>query len=470
MYDPKPDTDDERSHSALDRLELGSTWEVIGPFPSGMREHPLSGSPLDAFPYDPSLDPDVDSARRPYNPTETFPSYLGFGGTVSWSKFTSNASEDGWVEISYPQIRWDQLSGDQGWNALQYQVLMRTDLAVPAIRADQATPILAELIQGTEFAFVPRGKPESESPITWYTGDVYNYASSAGSAPGRETSNLARSLSLPPGEYIVLVRAIYEIRMFGDPGKNAPAIRLKFACEVDKQPLRLLDAMGIIPDVENGWCMGDWISVPIGLAAEELDMTLVSASGGIGGSLEVDIPGPIHIVGGQTRPVAIRVRQSKPLLSSTTHFDICFRTKDGGSRRLHWRVKLRHRTLNQPFMMSFASAMTTQGLPAAISYAVVVPPPTAPAENDIGPSYSPSMRSQAPPVLLGLHGAGVDIRDPAWASAMPNCADMWAVLPTGRTEWGEDWHGGSMTDAWAARDALPSVLGKLGMKVSSETL
>jgi pimeloyl-ACP methyl ester carboxylesterase len=72
--------------------------------------------------------------------------------------------------------------------------------------------------------------------------------------------------------------------------------------------------------------------------------------------------------------------------------------------------------------------------------------------------------------MLALHGAGVDVSTPFWAVAMPKVEGMWAVLPTGKNEWGEDWHGGSMDDAWAARDALPIVLTKIGVEISDQTI
>jgi hypothetical protein len=66
-----------------------------------MREHPLTGSPIDAFLYDTSADPDVDFATRPYDEKETFPSAIGLGGRVGWSRFTSS---EGRVKVSYPSI------------------------------------------------------------------------------------------------------------------------------------------------------------------------------------------------------------------------------------------------------------------------------------------------------------------------------------------------------------------------------
>jgi len=73
-------------------------------------------------------------------------------------------------------------------------------------------------------------------------------------------------------------------------------------------------------------------------------------------------------------------------------------------------------------------------------------------------------------VILALHGAGLDIENPLWIGGMPSRPGGWAVLPTRKNEWGEDWHGGSMADAWAARDALPGLIQRLGVTVSGETL
>jgi hypothetical protein len=68
-----------------------------------MREHPLTSSPLAAFPRNPDIDPDIDFALRPFSKDETFPSALGKGGRVGWSTFRTD--RDGWTSISYPDIR-----------------------------------------------------------------------------------------------------------------------------------------------------------------------------------------------------------------------------------------------------------------------------------------------------------------------------------------------------------------------------
>lgn len=74
------------------------------------------------------------------------------------------------------------------------------------------------------------------------------------------------------------------------------------------------------------------------------------------------------------------------------------------------------------------------------------------------------------PVILALHGAGVDVKDSEWGERMPEVPGAWAVLPIGKNEWGEDWHGGSMEDAWAARAAAAVLLRKIDITLSDETV
>lgn len=88
------------------RLDLSSTWEALGPFPAGTREHPLISSSAYAFLVNGTSDPDVAFARLPYDASEagtTWPSALGRDGRVGWDAFETQ--EDGYVEVKYPKIR-----------------------------------------------------------------------------------------------------------------------------------------------------------------------------------------------------------------------------------------------------------------------------------------------------------------------------------------------------------------------------
>jgi hypothetical protein len=363
---------------------------------------------------------------------------------------------------------WNSLRRDHGWAALQFQSVLRTKLLIPDT-GSETTPIRIDLIQGTDYAFVPIRSPGT--PIKWYMGDIYDFSSSpSGSRDTKITSNFARQLSLEPGEYRVLVRAMYEIRMFGDPGiGNIPTINLSFRATLDEgREFEVVKGLRVVPHVVKGILMGDWLSVPIRLRdgnSSVLTVMDVEVEGALRDHVRVRMPsGPIDIQAGQIRPIPLQVVQSSAIaIKKGQTLDLKFHIIHGGHYfSLDFSHTLTiHHDIDAPFTFTFASPLEPlQGQePALVSYAVAVPPKdNRPADSSL------------PPVMLALHGAGVDVENGFWAQAMPKIAGLWAVLPTGKNEWGEDWHGGSMDDAWAARDALPGILRKIGLESSDQTL
>lgn len=443
-----------------------------------MREHPLTASPLSAFPHDRSLDPDVDFARRPYDPSQMFPSSLGIGGRVGWSRF--RAIDNGHIRIKYryDQVDWDSLRRDHGWAAAQYQVVLRTNLDVPDL-GHERTPIRIELTQGIEYALIPTDR-DTEGATVWYQGDVYNFAATpTGSRDTNGLSNFARSISVIPGRYIVVVRAMYEIRMFGDPGPgNAPTIDMCLRVEVDDIPdiAEVVSGLRVVPDVVDRRTMGDWISVPLRIKdGLEGPVVLNGAEGlvqGCGGDPAVKLVEPgIKLHPGQTRPIAFWIIQIPEMddYSDDGHLpsiQVKFDLEHKGHRfQLVWRHQFKQHEMfkRKPFLMTFSSPSgidwNDRSPPALVSSAVLVPP------RERAVDYG-----NVPPVILGLHGAGVDVESTFWQSAFPDYPGLWAILPTGKNEWGEDWHGGSMTDAWAARSVALEVGVRVGIGLQDTTL
>jgi len=58
------------------------------------------------------------------------------------------------------------------------------------------------------------------------------------------------------------------------------------------------------------------------------------------------------------------------------------------------------------------------------------------------------------PVILALHGAGVDAASPFWIGAFNVQQTKWILFPTGRRPWGYDWHGPSMLNAFKSLEFL----------------
>jgi len=296
---------------------------------------------------------------------------------------------------------------------------------------------------------------------------VYGFAGTPSGTRGERdgASNFSRAIALEAGEYIVLVRALYEVRMFGDPGDAPPVISATIRIFSDAAEEREDDApqvvvepgIGVLPDVRAGFFMGEWASVGVRvrprLGATSLRSVSVTVVGEVDG-VHFATPEPAVLAEGQTRAVALRITQSCALDRGTSTVRITV-TGEGkehvAERDITWRKD------TEPFGMTFASP--AGNVPALVSLAMVVPPKVPQADA-----------ASTPPVLLGLHGAGVDVASPFWVDSLPPIPGMWGVLPSGRNEWGEDWHGGSVLDVWAARDALPVTLRRVGVKVSHETV
>ena len=389
---------------------------------------------------------------------------------------------------------WKQLRADHGWAALQYEAILRTELEIAPGRGSGPAGLLIDSSQLVEYAFVPQG---SEEPVEWYNGDIYDFANTPGGRRGAKdgsSSNFARSITLEPGKYTVLVRVLYEIRMFGDPGANAPTIRFKL--DIQSDPLRevaLVSGLDIVPDAVDGSFMGDWVAVGVRVPAIGLEAVLDSCAIvqelSTLAALIIDSTPNIRIAAGQTRRIPLRIRQTAKLDKNSTP-KIRLRFALGSDRRqtvdLIWHMPIRQRSRKEYFKFTFDPSIKVSNLaggqvssskvnhtpsaaherpfiPPQVGYAIALPPPA-----DV-PDFATGRATHDIPVTLGLHGAGVDVEWEVWIEALPKTGG-WTVLPTGKNEWGEDWHGASMQDAWAARDALHDVARKSWGEVSDQTL
>ncbi|KAL7421865.1 hypothetical protein Q5752_003636 [Cryptotrichosporon argae] len=420
---------------------------------SGMREHPLLASPLHAS----TEAADVDFARRQYDVADAWDSELADGGAVGWRRFDAN---EGRVAVSYPDVRWAQLRADHGWAALHFQVVMRTSMTIPSVGAP-LTPVRLDVINGTEFAVVPASASASGGPddIHWYAADTYGFALTPSGASSGPTSNFARTLFLTPGESVLLVRAAFEIRLFGDPGTAPPTINLEVRAEVDGGPPVSIQAGAVGPDAVDGRIMGEWIGVPV--------RALVPATVDIvpGGDVVEVLPGhTVSLAPAQVRVIAVRINQRRrvePGKAITIKLAVSL-ASGAHTDALVFVYTPKHVELEraEPFQITFASPpqpLSDASSPASVARATVVPP-------------SPGAASTRPrPVLLALHGAGVDPAAAAWTAALPT-AHTWAVLANGKNEWGEDWHGASMAESWAAREAFDRVVSALGKECGTETV
>lgn len=344
-------------------------------------------------------------------------------------------------------------------------MFLRRPINIPDT-GEKLTRVKVDAFQAVEYAFVSKAKPES--PVTWYAGDVYAFGETPSGQPTHNApfdsdrpSNFARDIALEPGDYVLLMRSIYECRMYGDPGEHPPEIKIRLHVYPDCKSDELLGVLGYTaPDVLDGWLMGDWASFDfqcVVLQEQSIKVSVHGRSHGIGIRTVEDV----EVYPGQTRAVPLLLTQGAPLERDVQTLDVEAEVTEGGvTRQVKLSLPVKHVSSDgvKPIHMTFASPAVQGRPPALVSGCTVVPPAT------------PTKALHLPPVLLALHGAGVDYRSDEWIEAMPQIPGMWAVLPSGRTEWGEDWHGGSLLDVWAARDALYPLLLRAGIETSRETV
>ncbi|KAH9857796.1 hypothetical protein C2E23DRAFT_719844 [Lenzites betulinus] len=431
----------EASHEGW-KVVVSQEWDVLGPFPIHAREqHFLSPS----FPLDLS---------KPIDFNATHPSAYADSGLVGWSK--AHSREDGTLEVSFPNIRWESLRATEGWAALQHHSVLRSTLAVyppaqPNSRTKSPPRLRVNLVQGSFFTVVPTRTPASllsQEPVPeWHAGNIYDM--------GRSPSNLVTLPVSPslsePTSYDIIVSGDYEIRLFGDPrhdGSNVPKLSINLTVDIEEPLLSITRSPShdVYSDFVDGWAFGDALGV--GLYSVDGWWTVKSAavSEELAGDIELDVVQQTRLAPGQHRIIPIKLTQTRPVGVEQLKFTLEVSSAKITSsveivipvqNRVHWTT-----IKDEPY-----SIKATYFFAASTPTAFIVAPPD-----------EPNAGLPQPPILA-LHGAGVDIfAHDFWIQAIPRQRRSWIITPTGRTAWGLDWHGPSAQDAWSTVDALYEIL------------
>ncbi|KAL1730124.1 hypothetical protein EV714DRAFT_284474 [Schizophyllum commune] len=429
---------------------LSTTWDVLGPFPIHAREqHLLSPS----FPLDLRIGPYVDTDT-------TYPSSYSDNGTVSWS--TTTLSEDGSLKVSFPSIRWKALRATEGWAALQHHALLHGNLTV----SEDATHhrLLVNLVQGSYFTILPRGKSGLEPQ--WYAGNIYDLSASQ-----------PQSVPVEPGEYDIWVAGDYEIRLFGDPGDGIPVQSLRLTVELEsiaEPSAQAVPTHHVYPDFLDGLAFGEAIGLGVRSVAgwwSIADVELQNAVPGL--SLSLVLPNAI-LAPSQTRIIPICLSQNSPIPPDIRYLSITLTLQR--EELIHGRHlqlpqdrelygPLTAETVTLTFSIPVVNFATSLTKPLKYIKATYLYSGTMPTAFYAIPPASGSLHLQGP-VLLALHGAGVDILTTTfWQEALPRVDKHWTVVPSGRTSWGLDWHGPSALDAWRSVDSLVAILKARGITV-----
>ncbi|KAL2913539.1 hypothetical protein HK105_206999 [Polyrhizophydium stewartii] len=492
-------------------------WEVLGPFPHGSRE--VGVDPLSAY---------GGFEHLRYNESDTYPSELADGGTVSWQRVRTNA--DGSVgPVRHEGVRWEFNRKSFGWTVLHHATYFRGTFTV-----DKTGTYLATFNNVLSFKIDNRA----------LVGNVYGYEHASDSA-----------VFLEAGEHWIYVCALMDVRIFG--GSTPPQVKFKGSLryvDVDG-PARgvvVFDRDTILPDIVDGSLVTPYGSVTLlnaNMAAQSMHWADDGdKSGGGKGDKDRDNggdddddddddddwdwdddwgwgddDGDLSAMEPQS-PDARRSGRKKggrkggkgkgkgrggdKSGSDDDHGDAKTRTTEGpgwmqildinavvdGSvirtmtrvldplklapgqvlavpfefeppfdsfpELLSLQVTLLDIDANASFVVTVgeyrlnkrtwgdAYKFTHYGYDSSVQYSVVKPP------------IKPCVRSAEVgcPVVVGLHGAGVNADSPFWVDSIRRQDYAWVIFPTGRTPWGFDWHGPSLANLESSVDVLQQLL------------
>ncbi|KAF2710944.1 hypothetical protein K504DRAFT_475829 [Pleomassaria siparia CBS 279.74] len=438
----------DRQHQGHSSLAFSTTWQILGPFQIGTREATWGADPLE---YSGGF------RQLQYDENAEFRSSLPSNGNAKWqiinaTQTSSTASSaNASLSVSYSNVDWDFLKLVYGWAAVQYQAWARGEITVTG-NETQSVILYTDAI--LEFRV---------DGVDYFGGDFYTYRK----APP--------VLHLTPGTHEINVRLVRDVRAFG--GILKPTIDVLLDLRATSGTLELAKPGILVSDMVDGKLASPIASVTLRNTGEN-DIEIVSIQ-----PVDVRTPVSLHglvsqvvlaqsppaltcsqtkttsftsavysvtLVAGQTRPVDI---VSLPAFNaSLIYFTITYKAVNGDGKLsfLHVSQNLTKRSTYDPHKVTY---LHPGGM---VSYAML----RAPAKNA---TCSPGKKKL--PILLALHGAGLEADNGIVAHALDPVADLcsWVLFPTGVTPWsGDDWHNWGFTDVEAAVNSIPSWIEHVG--------
>lgn len=417
------------------QLQLDPVFDILGPFPQHAREqHYLN--PL--YPLDSSdLDEWTTGTRKQYY------SSLVENGMVGWSNATL---QDGNLAVAYPTIDWKALRRTEGWAGLQHHTLAHSKLVLtPIEQGESCTPpmLQAELRQVSFFAISP--EITANHTLKWHAGNIYDLARAPMGVMPFPTAPKCNETTV----YHIFASLDYEIRLFGDPldveKSEAPIHRssLKFSTIDPSDGIRREPKLDLIPDLVDGWLFSEGF-IGLGFMCGNQSWELASIESTTkafhAGSW---LPVQVRLAPGQARVLVFTLHQIERYTGDSVSLLIRFRDSRGGAPSLELDITI---PMVQKPAWTVDSEYVYKGtylLAGTPTYYMAKPPIKCDPQA---------------PVVVALHGAGVEADHPVWTSSVRRQSSSWVVFPTGGTPWGLDWHGISAKSATSSLQALRATL------------
>lgn len=404
-----------------------SQWSVLGPFRIGTRGMGL----LDPSQTSVSLtvrteaiwgaDPlefygginhvDVEGEVGYHSP-------LTRNATVHWSSrtFSTRAANSGTsidLTADFPDVDWVFAQRIYGWSALQYQGWLKGHI------------VNAESVKCRVVVYPDNILEFWINDYHVFGGDFYAF------------QRAPVVLDLQPGLNNVSIRFVRDVRSMG--GALPPDIQARLRVEIAPSPVKIVQDSVVLPDVVNERFCSQYGSLLVrNQGSTWIEVRQITAySNGHHFTVADD---ETTFAPGQSRPMKLDFKSAQTM-GATMKFDLEYTDNASEFHISTTELELRR---TEP---SSLQQITFLHLSGAVSYATLRPPPAA----------SSSCTSRKAPVLLNLHGAGVEVDDTFARHMFDDTPDLaaWILSPTGMTSWsGDDWHTWGLADAHAAVSAI----------------
>ncbi|KAJ3121874.1 hypothetical protein HK100_012200 [Physocladia obscura] len=443
-----------------------SGLQVLGPFAMGARE--LGVDPLSAYG---KLLIDFLLTRGfeaiPFSATDRYPSELADNGFVKWMKVNTNRDQTV-GPVNFDNVRWDFNQEPFGWTSLHHATYFRGSFIVPNAG-----------IYIVSFDHVVSYKIDDKA----FVGNVYGFKHASGTA-----------MYLESGLHKLYICAVMDVRLFGGavPPKVIFTGNFDFVDQsTSSRNIVLFNDDSIIPEVLDEKLVTPYFSLTVmntyvenivwesnGTninedffnSSNQIDqfgeLTLgqqqesgsgwvqilgvrAVANGETPIKAEIPVLFSLKLAPGQIYPLPIDVdfkaEQLDGTVLSSVYFFLDLYDLDTKERfQIQSSIfELQSRVWGDPYKITFMDYDNS------VHYAMAVPP-----KNPCS-----SIGRADCPVILALHGAGVEAENPSWTEAYKRQEFAWILFPTGRTPWGFDWHGPSNLNVEAALHTLTHLHG-----------
>lgn len=352
-----------------------------------------------------------------HNETTRYRSPLTRNATVQWSQrsfniSTSDSGSEADVFVDHPDVDWQFAQKIYGWSAFQYQSWVKGGIL--NAKSTNETVVLYP-----------------DNILELWIDDYHVF--------GGDFFGFGRSpivVDLRPGINQVSVRLVREVRSMG--GIFPPEIRAKLRVGKVVDPLAVVTDGILMPDVVDGRLCSRYGSVTL-RNQDWAWITIHNISTNLDGRSYVVMEKQVRLAPGQSRPLKMEFDIPNSLADAMA-FSLIYSLEGGAPHELEFETGLR---LTEISALQKVTFLHTSGV---VSYATLRPPPLASAQI-----------AQRVPVLMNLHGAGVEADGPLARHMFDDAQDLpaWILSPTGMSPWsGDDWHTWGFADAQAAVSAI----------------